>query len=667
MNKLIKYLLFFAALFIISCSDIDDPVIGTPDIPQLVSSTPTDGATGITEGDITIILTYDQNVFCPTAGHENITLGNATITSVSAKLTNVTITATGLQKGETYKLTVPEGVVQGPTYIGAPEVTVSFSVVADPEIKATLCTPNPTAQAQAVYKFLRENYKTKVISGTMANVNWNIEEAEAVFNLTGKYPAMNTFDYVHLPYSPSNWIDYSDISPVKNWWDAGGLVSIMWHWNVPVSYSESGSSTQLWPENFVMASDWSTSLQLTDNPATLFANAKVGDKIKITASDVKVGAQGSFKTGSDGWPAIAEGYEYFDITGDFELPVTEEILTALKSTGLIIGGHDYSVTAVSLESGNNSTILWKPLPLNTGSWANSLELTDGALFADVAVGNKIRITTSDVEAGAQGSLKTGSDGWPAIAEGYEYFDITGDFELPVTEEILTALKSTGLIVGGQKYTITGVYIEKGGASDHYAFYINQTTFDAANATVAGTWENEVFTSDLAKVATSLKQLQDAGIAVIWRPFHEAAGGWFWWGKDAESCKKLWIAMFDYFQTQGVNNLIWVWTSESEDDEWYPGDQYVDIIGRDLYNKETSESVSAYQTEFGRYGHKIIALTECGTVGLLSEQWNTGARWAWFMPWYGTNDTGSKHATDEWWIDAVGQDYVITRDQMPAFK
>lgn len=665
MNKIIQNIsyLLIGVLLMSACTDVDDPVIKQPEAPQLVNSSPEDGATGISESGISIVLNYDQNIFCPAAGHELITLGDATISSVSFKLTQLTINATGLEKGKTYQLVVPEGVVQGPTYIGAPEVSISFTVVADPVITATLCNPNATAEAVKVYQYLVETYKSKTISGTMANVNWNIENADAVHALTGKYPAMNTFDYVHLPFSPSNWIDYSDIAPVKNWWDNGGLVSIMWHWNVPTSYTGDAVSNKIWPSGASIPSDWSGSLQLTDN--TLFASAKVGDKVKVVTSNVLSGAQGSIK-GND-WGQIADGYEYFDISGDYEMEITAAILTKLQSGGMIISGHDYTVDEVILQSGSSSTKLWGPEPVNTGSWANSVQLTDGTMFANVSAGNKIKITTSEVESGAQASLKTGSDGWPAIAEGYEYFDISGEFELVVTDEIKTALQSTGLIIGGQKYTITGVYIEAGGYSDSYAFYKDQTTFDAANATVAGTWENDVFNADLAKVATSLKQLQSENIAVIWRPFHEAAGGWFWWGKDAESCKKLWITMFDYFKEQGVNNLIWVWTSESDDDSWYPGDNYVDIIGRDLYNKDVNESTSAYLNEFGRYGHKVIALTEMGTVGLLSEQWAAGARWAWFMPWYGTNDSGDKHATDAWWTDAMGQDYVITRDQLPSFK
>jgi mannan endo-1,4-beta-mannosidase len=535
-----------------SCNDVDDPIITDPETPQLVNSTPADGTTGIeldkknTKGDMTIELTYNQNIFCPSAGHEKITISNnASITSVSGKLLKLTIEVTGLKKGEAYQLTVPEGVVVGPTYKGAPQAVINFAIKGDPEITATLCSANPTPEAVKLYQFLKESYKEKVISGAMANVSWNTEGADAVFTLTGKYPAMNTFDYIHLPFSPSSWIDYSDISPVKDWWNAGGIVSAMWHWNVPVS-------ARLWKGETVMPADWSGNIQLTDETAIQgFARAKVDDIVRVTIKDVAAGAQGSLK-GSD-WAEIASGFDYFNISGNYyEMTVTEDILAKLKATGLIIGGHDY--------------------------------------------------------------------------------------------------------------TVTGVYLIPANSQGDYAFYKNDTYYNASNATKEGTWENEVFTADLVKVATSLKQLQDEHIAVIWRPFHEAAGGWFWWGKDAESCKKMWIAMFDYFKAEGINNLIWVWTNEPDDDEWYPGDEYVDIIGRDLYNKNTEESAAEYEALFDKYGHKIIALTENGSVGLISEQWSAEARWGWFMPWY-----GAEHASNEWWIDAMSQDYVITRDKLPSLK
>ena len=148
----------------------------------------------------------------------------------------------------------------------------------------------------------------------------------------------------------------------------------------------------------------------------------------------------------------------------------------------------------------------------------------------------------------------------------------------------------------------------------YTYKPDETTFDAANATVEGTWENKVFTSDMAAVAGYLKLLKDAGIPVLWRPFHEAAGKWFWWGKDAASHKAMWIAMFNYFKAQGLDNLIWVWTTETGDEDWYPGDQYVDIIGRDIYSKDAETCASQYAAISATYGNKIVALSECGTVG-----------------------------------------------------
>jgi len=647
-----------ASLFMVSCDDVEIPGVPVMDPPELASSTPANGATGVAKGDITIILTYNQNVFCPTAGHEKITLTGATITSVSAELSKVTITATGLEEGETYQLVVPADVIQGPTYVGALEHSISFTVAAPLPVVSALCSANPTAEAVKLYNYLAANYRSKVISGAMANVNWNTEEADRVFSITGKYPAMNTFDYVHLyATSPGGWIDYDDISPVKDWADAGGIVSAMWHWNVPKSGGVE-VSTQIWPANKVFPlNDWNENVQLTSDPATLFAAVLVGDKIKIHTADVFTGAQGSLKNSS--WAEIASGYEYFDISGDYEMPVTAAILTELQSGGLIIGGHGYTVTGVTLESGGASTILWGAMPFDVGGWG-ALQLTDGSLFADATVGAKIKVTTANLQSDAQGSLKTGSSGWPAIADGTEYFNIADDYELVITDDILTALQSTGLIISGQNYTITGIYLVSGGTSSDYAFYKDDTSFDAANATITDTWENDVFTADLAKVAASLKQLQDENIAVIWRPFHEAAGGWFWWGKDAESFKSLWIAMFDYFQAEGVNNLIWVWTTETGDDDWYPGDEYVDIIGRDLYDKDANATYEEYATIDATYPDRIISLSECGTVGLISDQWAAGARWSWFMPWYGNTDDDTPHGADEWWTNAMSQDFVITR-------
>ena len=215
----------------------------------------------------------------------------------------------------------------------------------------------------------------------------------------------------------------------------------------------------------------------------------------------------------------------------------------------------------------------------------------------------------------------------------------------------------------------------------------ETTFKAANALTAGTWENKWFYQEMDKVVEVLQKLQDAGVVAIWRPFHEAAGNaclksgaswgksWFWWGYDgAETYKKLWQTMFDYFQSKGIHNLIWAWTTQNyngdantynNDADWYPGDNYVDIIGRDLYGYDATKQAQEFKEIQARYPGKLVALAECGTnidkntaTAGIDEAWNAGAKWSFFMPWYGGN-----MPSNSWWKAALSSKNVITRDQV----
>ena len=565
MKKLnIKWMLSLIAAFTFASCDTDvDHDIPAVDTPVLVSTTPESGAAKVKTGEITIEVKYDKNIFFATDNLSEIKFtGGELISADVLGASNILTVKVNVPGRETAcSLSIPEGIVTGPNQMPAPAVSVQFSTVAlDKALVAA-----SSAKAVKLYNYLLDNFETKTLSAMMANVAWNTEMSEKVYGWTGKYPAINCFDYVHLPASVAgaDWINYGDITPVKDWSDKGGIVAAMWHWNVPKKAVGEASSTRIWEGETVMPGDWSGNVQMTDDAAkTVFADAQVGQVIRVAVKDVAEGAQGSFK--NSGWSEIASGTDYFDISGDYTLVITEDVLKSLQEGGLIIGGHDYTAVAVYLES--NGTAL----------------------------------------------------------------DPNKD----------------------------------------YAFYKADTEFDAANATVEGTWENKVFTEDLKNAAAYLKLLRDADIPVLWRPFHEAAGGWFWWGKDAASFKSLWIAMFNYFKTEGLDNLIWVWTTEGNDSDWYPGDQYVDIVGRDVYNKETADCVSEYTSIAGNYGNKIVSLSECGTVGLISEQWASGARWSWFMPWYdGTNEDGSPvvHADEAWWKDAMSQEFVVSREELPSME
>jgi len=565
MKKLnIKWMLSLIAAFTFASCDTDvDHDIPAVDAPVLVSTTPESGAAKVKTGEITIEVKYDKNIFFATDNLSEIKFtGGELISADVLGASNILTVKVNVPGRETAcSLSIPEGIVTGPNQMPAPAVSVQFSTVAlDKALVAA-----SSAKAVKLYNYLLDNFETKTLSAMMANVAWNTEMSEKVYGWTGKYPAINCFDYVHLPASVAgaDWINYGDITPVKDWSDKGGIVAAMWHWNVPKKAVGEASSTQIWEGETVMPGDWSGNVQMTDDAAkVVFADAQVGQVIRVAVKDVAAGAQGSFK--NSGWSEIASGTDYFDISGDYTLVITEDVLKSLQEGGLIIGGHDYTTVAVYLE--NNGTAL----------------------------------------------------------------DPNKD----------------------------------------YAFYKADTEFDATNATVEGTWENKVFTEDLKNAAAYLKLLRDADIPVLWRPFHEAAGGWFWWGKDAASFKSLWIAMFNYFKTEGLDNLIWVWTTEGNDADWYPGDQYVDIVGRDVYNKETADCVSEYTSIAENYGNKIVSLSECGTVGLISEQWASGARWSWFMPWYdGTNEDGSPvvHADEAWWKDAMSQEFVVSREDLPSME
>ena len=74
---------------------------------------------------------------------------------------------------------------------------------------------------------------------------------------------------------------------------------------------------------------------------------------------------------------------------------------------------------------------------------------------------------------------------------------------------------------------------------------------------------------------------------MWRPLHEAEGGWFWWGAEgAEPCKELYRLLYKKLTEEyKLDNLIWEWTGSTSPvaADWYPGDDVVDIIGYDKYN------------------------------------------------------------------------------------
>ena len=457
------YLLFVSLLSAGSCTEngVKEPE-GSP--PILMLSSPANGETDVLEGTTEISLWFDVNITFGTS--RQITLNGQSVTNLRPALNGeLKITVPPLQINTEYILLVPSQTVKGPTGVfNKSEYSINFKTRAPAPPREGL-----SPQAEKLLLFMKQQEGNATLSGTMANVSWNINEAEWVHHHTGKWPALNCFDFIHLHASPSSWIDYSDISTVEEWWDKGGVVSAMWHWNVPDNSSDENS------------------------------------------------------------------YSFY--------------------------------------------------------WGNQLDQTN--------------------------------------------FDVK-KIEDPSSEE----------------------------------------------------YKRMIY--DIDKVSEYLLLLKDKNIPVIWRPLHEAAGNmgafaggtaWFWWGAGgAEPLKKLWRLMYDRMTHQhGLNNLIWVWTSQITDHDWYPGDDYVDMVGRDIYNASEAKNIdNDFATLQQRYPGKPAALSECGNVAEISKQWDAGAKWIWFMPWYDYNrtlnsnsdafkDVSHEHAPIRWWNDAFNLPFVLTRDELPDLK
>lgn len=161
-------------------------------------------------------------------------------------------------------------------------------------------------------------------------------------------------------------------------------------------------------------------------------------------------------------------------------------------------------------------------------------------------------------------------------------------------------------------------------------------------TTPGTTLNDQWRTQVDHVAEHLKELQQANIPVLWRPYHEMNGIWFWWcdKKGENGFAKLWKMMYDRLvHHHKLNNLIWVWNANAPRDTpgdeafdyelYFPGLEYVDVLAADVYHNDYKQSHHDDLIELA--GGKVIALGEVGqlpTPIILEQQ----PKWTWFMGW-----------------------------------
>ena len=228
-------------------------------------------------------------------------------------------------------------------------------------------------------------------------------------------------------------------------------------------------------------------------------------------------------------------------------------------------------------------------------------------------------------------------------------------------------------------------------------YSEKTDFSPSKAIIEGTKENIYYMEALTTLAKEFKKLEAEGVPVIWRPLHEAEGGggetgsWFWWGREgSQAYKDLWIYTYKVLTEDfDCHNLIWTWNSYNYEysQDWYPGDEYVDIIGYDKYNcsdwttgtKRAYHNDSAISSTFygimERYNSaKMVAMAENDSFSTVENLTSEKAGWLYFMTWY--DGTGSAESdspkflsdpifnTKEDTIAMYQSDYCITLDELP---
>ena len=175
-----------------------------------------------------------------------------------------------------------------------------------------------------------------------------------------------------------------------------------------------------------------------------------------------------------------------------------------------------------------------------------------------------------------------------------------------------------------------------------AWDVSDTTVVAS--VLPGGENHEKFAAWLGHVAdfmNSLKTPEGVKVPVLFRPWHEHTGSWFWWGEklcSPDEYKTLWRMTVDSLRVHGVDNALYAYSTGGEPQDTtqylvrYPGDDLIDVIGFDTYQfdkqafVETMNRMLGIITTLGQTHDKVPALTEVGYEGVPDAKWWTGTLW-----------------------------------------
>ncbi len=235
-------------------------------------------------------------------------------------------------------------------------------------------------------------------------------------------------------------------------------------------------------------------------------------------------------------------------------------------------------------------------------------------------------------------VKEATGSYPAVY-GWELGDLRQDVEVSLDSVNFESMKGW----------IKEAY-ERGGVNT-ISWHMNNPVTDGDSwdttpgvaAVIPGGAQHEKFKSWLDKFAAFTQDLKGEDgelIPILFRPYHEHTGSWFWWGDEQTSVEDyvaLWRFTVEYLRDEkGVHNLLYVYSPDGSPTlfqkymEKYPGDDYVDILGLDDYGtfmtkEKDLEALSnnlAWMVEQAKRKNKVAALTETGSETLPNKKWFT---------------------------------------------
>ncbi len=194
-----------------------------------------------------------------------------------------------------------------------------------------------------------------------------------------------------------------------------------------------------------------------------------------------------------------------------------------------------------------------------------------------------------------------------------------------------------------------------------SFYAKNTDFDPTRILTEGTEERNAFYRDMDSIAEELEVFKKEDIPILWRPFHESDGKWFWWGsRGCSVARELYKLMFNYFvNVKKLDNLLWIWNCRFR--EGYPGDEYVDVISVDIYLDRFKKT--DYREEYKKLTaetstNKVTSLAELGYLPDVAMLSKSNIPWAYFMTWSKEFIMGEKYNSLDSLKSMYSSDYSI---------